>query len=135
MTRFSWPRPWWAGTAAVLAILFGLLTIKAGGSVLFVDGPARLEAGHYMPFVVWFNFLAGFFYVIAGIGLWKGRPWAAWLATAIVITTLLVFVAFGVHVYAGRAYEHRTVMAMSLRTLVWVAITMIAWSQLARAGR
>lgn len=42
------------------AIGFGLLTLKSGGSVIFIDGPARLAAGNYLPFVVWFNFLAGF---------------------------------------------------------------------------
>lgn len=44
----------------VIAIVFGLLTIKSGGSVLFVDGTAREDAGNYVPFVLWFNFLAGF---------------------------------------------------------------------------
>ena len=43
-----------------IAIVFGLLTLKAGGSVLFIDGTAREEAGNYVPFVVWFNFSAGF---------------------------------------------------------------------------
>tara|TARA_R110002110_G_scaffold239506_1_gene455438 strand:- start:59 stop:493 length:435 start_codon:yes stop_codon:yes gene_type:complete len=37
------------------------------------------SAGHYGPFVVWFNFLAGFAYVVAGFGLWFRRRWAAGL--------------------------------------------------------
>ncbi len=40
----------------VIAVVFGLLTIKSGGSVLFVDGIAREDAGNYVPFVLWFNF-------------------------------------------------------------------------------
>ena len=40
--------------------------------------------------------------------------------------TALVFAAFGVHVLAGGAYELRTVVAMSLRTLVWTAIAVVA---------
>ncbi len=31
---------------------------------------ARVAAGNFVPFVVWFNFLAGFVYVAAGVELW-----------------------------------------------------------------
>jgi len=43
----------------VIAVVFGLLTIKSGGSVLFVDATFRQEIGNYVPFVVGFNFFAG----------------------------------------------------------------------------
>jgi len=85
-----------------------------------------------VPFVLWFNFLAGFAYVIAGAGLWMQQRWAAWLAIAIAAATALTFVAFGAHVYSGGAYEQRTVVAMSLRTLVWATIAIIAWRRLLR---
>ena len=117
--------PWiWAISFA--AISFGLLTIRAGDTVLFGSAAARSAAGHYVPFVLWFNFLAGFAYVIAGVGLWLERRWAAWLAVVVAAATALVFAAFGVHVLAGGAYELRTVVAMSLRTLVWTAIAVVA---------
>lgn len=111
---------------SLVAAAFGLLTIKSGGAILFGDEAARLAAGNYVPFVLWFNFLAGFAYIIAGAGLWLLQRWATWLAAAIAVATALAFVAFGVHVYAGGAYELRTVAAMSLRTLVWVAIAVVA---------
>jgi uncharacterized membrane protein (DUF2068 family) len=76
--------------------------------------------------VLWFNFLAGFAYVAAGVGLWRERRWAAWLALVVAAATALVFAAFGAHVLAGGEYEVRTVVAMSLRTLVWAAIAGIA---------
>lgn len=113
--------------AAVVAIAFGLLTIKEGGTVLFGDATARAAAGNYVPFVVWFNFLAGFAYVTAGIGLWMKRRWAAWLAVSIAAATALVFAAFGVHVFLGGAYELRTAFAMGLRTVVWSLISVVAW--------
>jgi hypothetical protein len=53
--------------------VFGALTIASGGRVLFVSEAARVATGNYVPFVVWFNFLAGFAYVAAGVGLWLGR--------------------------------------------------------------
>ena len=117
----------WTWVVAVVAIGFGLLTIREGGAVLFVDGTGRAAAGNYVPFVLWFNFLAGFAYVIAGAGLWMHRRWAAWLAIAIAGATALVFLAFGVHVYLGGAWEQRTLIAMSLRTLVWAGMATMAW--------
>jgi len=111
---------------SLVALGFGLLTIREGGSVLFGDGAARIAAGNYVPFVVWFNFVAGFAYFIAGIGLWLQQRWALSLAAAIAVATALTFAAFALHIYSGEAYEQRTVIAMSLRTLVWVAITALA---------
>jgi hypothetical protein len=117
----------WVWAISLVAIGFGLLTIKEGGTILFGDAAARTAAGNYVPFVLWFNFVAGFAYVIAGAGLWMQQRWAAWLAIAIAAATALTFAAFGAHVVSGGLYEQRTVIAMSLRTLVWVAIAAIAW--------
>ena len=122
----------WMRVIALIAIAFGLLTIREGGAVLFFDGAARAAAGSYVPFVLWFNFLAGFAYVIAGAGLWLRHRWAVWLAVVIAAATAFAFAAFGAHVYAGGAYEMRTVIAMSFRTLVWVVIAAISWRGLSR---
>ena len=112
--------------AAALAVAFGLLTIASGGRTLFGGDAARQSAGAYVPFVLWFNFAAGFAYVVAGIGLWLKRRWAAGLGAGIAIATLLVFAALGVHVASGGAYEMRTVAAMTLRSVLWVAIAWLA---------
>ncbi len=94
--------------------------------MLFIDGAARSSAGDYVSFVVWFNFVAGFFYMVAGAGVWARRRWARPLAFAIAGATLVVFAAFGVHVLLGGAYELRTVAAMTLRTGFWVVIGFVA---------
>lgn len=125
--------PIWA--VSLVATGFGLLTIKEGGMTLGGNEAAVRAAGNYVPFVLWFNFVAGFAYVIAGIGLWLQQGWALRLAIAIAATTALVFAAFGVHAFLGGAYEERTVIAMSLRTLVWVAIAVIAWRWSATKGQ
>lgn len=117
---------------SLVAVAFGLLTTKEGGTILFGGEAARTAAGNYVPFVLWFNFVAGFAYVVAGIGLWLQQRWAVWLAVAIAAATALTFTAFGVHVYSGEAYEQHTVIAMSLRTLVWVTIATLAWHRLVR---
>ena len=108
----------------IIAIVFGMMTINSGGNVLFVDGPARIGAGNYVGFVVWFNFIAGFFYIITGIGLWFKQPWAIKMSLTIAATTLLVFSAFGIHILMSGDYEIRTVIAMILRSVVWIVISM-----------
>jgi hypothetical protein len=117
---------------SLLAAGFGLLTLKEGGTILFGDEAARAAAGNYVTFVLWFNFLAGFAYILAGAGLWLRQRWGVWLSAAIATATALTFAVFGVHIYSGGAFEIRTVIAMSLRTLIWVAITAIAWHGLWR---
>lgn len=122
-------RPVWVWVSATIAVVFGVMTIKSGGSVLFINGEARQAAGNYVDFVLWFNFLAGFFYIAAGIGIWLKKTWASVAAITIAAMTLLVFAAFGVHILNGGEYEQRTVIAMSIRTLVWVAIATTCWYQ------
>ena len=112
---------------SLIAIIFGLVTIKSGGMVLFTAGEAHQAAGEYVPFVLWFNFLAGFAYITAGIGLWLQRSWAVLFAMVIAVFTLLVFSALGVHIYAGGAYEMRTIGAMSMRSIIWMGIASITY--------
>ena len=125
MNPLRWPRPRWIGVVALFAVLFGLATLREGGAVLFVDGGARRAAGDYVPFVLAFNFLAGFLYIAAGVGLLAGKRWAVSLSFAIAALTLAVFAALGVHILGGGAYELRTVVAMALRTGFWWAV---AWA-------
>lgn len=130
MKSTVWTHPAWLRAVAVIGALFGLLTIREGGAVLFVDGPARVAAGDFVPFVLWFNFLAGFFYVVAGLGLWFRQQWAARVALGIAVATLIVFAAFGWHAVSGGAFETRTVVAMTLRSTVWLVIAAIGWRAL-----
>lgn len=116
---------WWV--LALIAVFFGVLTIKSGAAVLFFDGEAREAAGNYVPFVLWFNFVAGFAYVIAGLGFLVRWSCAPRLAALIAVATLAMFVIFAIYVSNGGAYEVRTVIAMSIRFLVWLVIALLAW--------
>ncbi|SFU21057.1 hypothetical protein [Sedimentitalea nanhaiensis] len=113
--------------AAGVAIVFGLLTVLSGGRALFGSAEARAAVGNAVPFVLWFNFVAGFAYVVAGIGLFLRHRPAVWVSIGILLTTCLVMLAFGLHLLLGGAYEIRTVGAMILRTGVWAAISIVAW--------
>jgi len=126
MTRatVSQPQPrlalgrWALGATAVL---FGVATLVEGGHVLFGGAAVREEAGNVVSFVLLFNFGAGFAYVVAGLAALLGRSWATWIARALAVTTLGLFVAFGAHVLSGGAFELRTVIAMTLRSGFWVS--------------
>ena len=108
--------------AGGVAIALGVLTIISGGRTLL----GSADMGAVVPFVLWFNTLAGLAYFIAGLGLWQGRRWAWPLSFAIFAATLLVFAAFGLHVARGGAFEMRTVFAMALRGAVWGWIAWVA---------
>ena len=109
---------------ASISILFGLVTLKTGGLTLFTAG-GRISAGNYVPFVLWFNFTAGFFYTLTGIGIYLKKPWSLLLAKILASSTFIVFIAFGVYVLIGGSYELKTVGAMTLRTSFWTIISVI----------
>jgi len=118
--------------AGAVAIVFGVASVLSGGMALFGGVEARAAVGNAVGFVLWFNFIAGFAYVVAGAGLVMQRRWAAMSATLILAATLVVFAAFGIHVASGGAYEPRTVGAMALRSVVWAAI---AWTARVAAAK
>ncbi|MFN4192269.1 MAG: hypothetical protein ACK4FR_04950 [Tabrizicola sp.] len=119
------PRP--VTIAAGVAVVFGLLTILSGGRALF----GGADMGAVVPHVLRFNFAAGFAYVLAGVGLWYQKGWAAGLSVAIALATAAVFADFLWQVRAGTAYEARTMGAMAIRLAVWTIISIVA----IRSGR
>ncbi|PCH74697.1 MAG: hypothetical protein COC12_03545 [Rhodobacteraceae bacterium] len=115
-------KPKWLLVLAAIAIVFGAMTVFSGGRVLFGPREAQAAAGNYVPYVVWFNFLAGFAYILAGIGIWFRTKCAKRLAMGILGATVAIGVVFGVHVASGGAYEMRTVGALIFRAAVWAGI-------------
>ncbi len=110
--------------AAMVAILFGVMTIKAGGSTLFIEEVGK-AAGDIVPFVLWINFVLGFAYVAAGIGLFLGKSWAKPLSLGIAGITLVTYAAFGIHVALGGLFKAKTVKVMAVRSLLWISIAVL----------
>lgn len=115
---------------SIIVILFGLITLKEGGSVALNIGTARVDAGNYVPFVVWFNFLSGFVYITAGIGLWLKKTWAAKLSVFLLSSILAVYTLLFIHIFGGGLYETRTVFAMGFRSLIWGVTAFISFKTL-----
>lgn len=96
-----------ANWMAIAAIVFGVGTVLTGGRALFGSLESRADFGKAVPFVLWFNFLAGFFFIVSGAGLLLCRRWAVYTSLCVAVSTIFVFVAFGVHVisWAARAQK------------------------------
>lgn len=107
---------------ALLAGVFGIATVLAGGSVALRLGSASEMAGAVVPFVVWFNFAAGFAYLVAAVLISTGRAAARLLAIGIAVATALVAAGFSLAVVTGQPFEMRTFGALGLRVLVWAGI-------------
>lgn len=102
---------------------------------MFGSEEARQAAGNYLPGVVWFNFVAGFFYIAAGAALLRDNVWGIWLSLLILLGTVCVSLMFVEHVLSGGPYETRTAYAMTFRTGMWAVISYTAWRFLVRPGR
>lgn len=106
---------------AVIAILFGLASLAAGGSVLAGRDPGYLV---YRPLLV-FNTIMGLFYVGGGVLAWRGAPAARTVAAGIVGGNALVL-AYIVFLYrSGGGAAIDSVRAMVLRTSVWVVLLLL----------
>lgn len=116
--------PIWMRAVALAAVVFGLITIGASGSVL--AGLDRGVSGQVVPLVLWTNLLLGPVYVFAGTMLWRGSASARPLAVVIASMTALAGLGFAVLALSGTPVEPRTAAALAFRFAVWVGIAVIA---------
>lgn len=121
-------------TIGFIGLVFGLITVFAGGVALFGGAEVQKTVGDAVPFVLWFNFLMGFVYMVAGSGLIFCRDWAVWLSAVIATATAAVLLAFSIHVLLGGAYEARTAGALVLRLGVWLGIFALVRKQVLHQG-
>ena len=118
-------RPVVAWIFSLVAIIFGIMTLKNGGATLFV-AEDRATAGNVVFLVLWINFILGFAYIVTGVGLILGRSWVKQLSLAIAGITLLTYAGFGIHIALGGLFMAKTVKVMAIRTLVWLSIAFYA---------
>ncbi len=100
------------------AILFGILTVFSGGQNLFNPEVIKTQ-GNIIPVILWFNFLAGFLYIVTGIGVLKRKRIALRLTSMLSAMNIVAFLYLLNHIYSNGLYETRTVFAMSFRMVFW----------------
>lgn len=114
--------------ATGIAVLFGVATIFAGSRVLLGSDPGYEV---FRPLLV-YNTAMGVAYLAAGIAIWRSVNAGRYAAGAIFLLNLLVLVGIVVLYRSGGAVAVDSLRAMTLRTVVWLAL-FIAASWLARS--
>jgi hypothetical protein len=109
-----------------LAVLFGLITIIAGGRVLLGADPGYVV---FWP-LLYYNTTMGFAYVATGASAWRNLKLGMYLASAIFILNLLVLGAISYLFLAGETVAVESVHAMTARTAVWLVLFVgLAWAK------
>ena len=114
--------------AAGIAVLFGVATIFAGSRVLLGSDPGYEV---FRPLLV-YNTAMGVAYLAAGIAIWRSVNAGRYAAGVIFLLNLLVLVGIVVIYGSGGGVAVDSLRAMTLRTVVWLAL-FIAASWLARS--
>lgn len=107
--------------AAVVAVLFGLASVGAGGSVLAGRDPGYLV---HVPLVM-FNTAMGLLYAFTGILAWRGAAAHRALAAAIAGVNAVVLAYIVLLYRSGGGTAIDSVRAMVLRTVVWVVLLLL----------
>ncbi len=103
---------------ALVAILFGLLTIIAGTRVLIGSDPGYIV---FQPLLI-YNTAMGIVYILAGLIAWRNLRQGLYMAAAIFILNLIVLVAIYFLYTGGKLIAVDSLRAMSLRTIVWFVL-------------
>jgi len=103
---------------ALVATLFGLATIFAGARVLLGSDPGYIV---FRPLLI-YNTAMGIVYVAAGIIIWRNFKQGMYVAAAIFILNLVVLAAIYFLYTEGSSIAVDSLRAMSLRTVVWLAL-------------
>jgi len=103
---------------ALVATLFGLATIFAGTRVLLGSDPGYIV---FRPLLI-YNTAMGMVYVAAGIIIWRNFKQGMYVAAAIFFLNLVVLAAIYFLYTEGSSIAVDSLRAMSLRTVVWLAL-------------
>jgi len=110
---------------ALVALLFGLVTIVTGTRVLAGSDPGYPV---YQPLLV-YNVALGFAYIAAGVLAWRSAQRGKRAALAIFALNLVVLAAIAWLYSSGGAVAPESVRAMILRTSVWLVLFLgFAWA-------
>jgi hypothetical protein len=122
------PSPLQRATIAV-ALLFGVLSVVAGGRVLLGGDPGYVV---FTPLVI-FNTLMGFAYIAAAVVIRESAERGRRAAGIIVLLNLIVLALVVVSWAAAGPVAVDSVRAMALRAAVWIGIVAALGSVLRRS--
>lgn len=107
--------------AAIVAILFGIVTLIAGSRVLLGADPG------YAVFrsLLIFNTAMGLAYLVAGVIAWRSAGAGKRAAGAIFLLNFLVLVGILVVYRNGGGVAIDSLRAMTFRTIVWLVLFVV----------
>jgi hypothetical protein len=108
--------------AAAIAVLFGVATLFAGGRVLLGSDPGYVV---FRPLLI-YNTIMGVAYLAAGITIWRSLSVGKYAAGAIFLLNILVLLGIIVVYQSGGAVAVDSLGAMTLRTVVWLVLFLVA---------
>ena len=108
--------------ATGVALLFGLLTIFAGGSVIMDLFGMRAKEGNYVLFVVWASFITGILYVFASYGFFKNKMWTKTILQFSIYILIAGFVVLIVWIFQKEPYEPAIIVKLLFRIALSVGL-------------
>ena len=103
---------------ALVAALFGLATLMAGGRVLAGSDPGYVV---FRPLLI-YNTAMGMAYLAAAVTIWRNLDIGKYVAAAIFSLNLLVLAMIGYLFASGSAVAINSIRAMTFRTVVWLVL-------------
>lgn len=103
---------------SLTGIIFGIITIISGGSVLLGTNPGYVV---FLPLVT-FNTVMGFAYVISGIVTWRNPVHGKTITGLIFLLNLGALITITYLYFGGSDIAHQSLGAMSFRSIVWLII-------------
>ncbi|MDH4224887.1 MAG: hypothetical protein OEW12_04510 [Deltaproteobacteria bacterium] len=123
------PRPNWAWASGLFAVMLGAVSIKNEWAALSGSSGAR-ALGYALPFLVYFHLAMGAAYIVAGVGLYNLKRWAAWGSLVIALASLVVGGAYGLFLATGGAPSIIIILSLGFRAVSWTVIGGLAWRNL-----
>jgi hypothetical protein len=102
----------------IFLIIFGGVTLFMSSSVLFDWFGIREKEGHFIPFVVWTNWICGMLYLIAAFGILRNQSWAKLLLIISLVILILAYIGLFIQINNNVPYETKTIGAMTFRIAV-----------------
>ena len=103
---------------SLIGIVFGIVTIISGGSVLSGASPGYVV---FLPLVV-FNTLMGFAYILTGIVAWRNPVRSKTMAGIIFLFNLGALVTISYLYWMGSDIADQSLGAILFRSIVWLII-------------
>lgn len=122
-------------SSGVFMLLLGLISLFMTTSIIFDLFHIRKLEGNYVPFIVYVNLICSVIYLVSAYGFFKEKKSTTsylFVASSILV---IAFVALLIYILQGGIYEIKTARAMSVRILITITFTGIAWNYLSKKGK